>query len=59
MGLINYSPELCQYIGRAEVIAHHTNNSFDRYKSYRSALEEIPRSKLRGDDFRLAIEILE
>jgi len=53
-----YSPELCQYIGRVEVEAFHERDSWDLYRCYQRALGSLITSGLSREDVAIAGDVL-
>jgi hypothetical protein len=54
-----YSPELCQYLGKIELDASQARDSFARYMVFNSALESLSRAGLPDEDSRLARGVLQ
>ena len=53
-----YSPKLCQYLGRIELNASQSRDSFARYMVFNNALWSLSSQGLPEEDSRLARDIL-
>jgi hypothetical protein len=55
---VEYSSKLCDYIGKIELKAFHSRDSFSRYMVFCKALDSLSNEKLPKEDSKLAGELL-